>query len=580
MPKSSGLGAYHYLGRSDSLDWRTHLFFAIPSALSGFIYDYQRLGGGPVGSWSLLIAVTILIPIVTIELLSQALGKSGWSRPRPIVVGIILLFAGFLRGAVFFFLGGAFGLIPGDDLVFRLIGGPLYVLAIYMVGNYIVLASLDHRRMASTLETERANLKLSKQGFETQLNQLRLAQMSRVRELLAPAIWELEKLLKDASTSKDASRAILALRELNDEIVRPLSHNMIRSFELPVFTRGVSQRSRLGQFVLPAQVRLSRIIPITAFAPFVAVISYSAVSALANPVEALLVSLFVTSVLTLELSIVKRVLGKRVGLLRTAVLLALALGFLLGGTAWLLMSEPVLNLPVEIHLPAFIFFVITMLVFLVLGIVQMQRNQVTEDLEAANEDLRLLNSQLRQRVWLSQKTLATELHGSVQAALNASAMRLAQLKNPKAADLDRVRQDLDTAMQRLGQDDYLSGQSFEELLEELCELWEGSCDIDYQVSEQASAALAADSGAAYCTLEIIREAVNNAIRHGNAKNVQIQVGLKGELLELKVTNDGTQTQLSSPGLGSAIYQELALDYRLKVGSPTILWAKVPLSPAD
>ncbi len=579
MPKSTGLGAYHYIGRSDSLNWRTHIFFAIPATLTGILFDYPRLGGGSIPGWTLLILVAILTPIVVIELLSQALGKSSWQKPKPMVVIGILIVAGLSRGAVFYFLGGAFGLVPADDLVFRLVGGPLYVGAIYMVGNYILLASIDHRRISSTLQEERANLKLSKQSFETQLTTLRLAQMSRVRELLAPAIWELGKLLKDASLSKDASRAIGALRQLNDEIVRPLSHSMIQKFELPVLTKGVSQRSRLGQFVLPSRVTLGSTLPLTAFAPFVAVITYSSTSALLDPLRALLAAVVVTSILTLELMIIKRLFGKATVSLPVAVFSSLAVGTLLGATTWVMVSYEFLALPSDIGLQTLVFFIMTMIVFLMLGIAQMQRNQATEELEEAVEDLRLLTSQLRQQVWLSQKTLATELHGSVQAALNASAMRLALMPNPTPEDLDRVRLDIDIAMQRLGENDYLDGQSIEELLEQICELWEGSCEISYRLDPQSSSALADDSAAAYCTLEVIREAVNNAIKHGEAKQIEINVTLNAGVIELTVTNNGNSTQLSSPGLGSSLYQELALDYKLSLGTPTKFWAKIPLSPS-
>ena len=579
MHKSTGLGAYHYLGRRDSLDWRTHLMFAGPALLTGIIFDYPRLGGGPVGAWTLLVLFAILVPVVVIELLSQVLGKNGWTKPKPIVVGLVLLLAGFARGATFYFVGGAFGFVPEQDMAYRLIGGPLYVLAAYMVSNYIVLASLDHRTIASRLRDERANLKISKQSFETQLTNLRLAQMSRVRELLAPAIWELGKLLKDASVSKDASRAIDALRKLNEDVVRPLSHSMIQKFEAPLLTTGLSRRARLGQFVLPAEVQLGKTIPLTAFAPFVAIISYSSISSLLSPLEALTAAFVVTGILTLQLWIIKRLVGKRVVSIQLAIFSSLATGSLLGLNAWAMVTFEFLSLPSEVAPQAFVLFLMTMLVFLLLGIVQMQRNQVTEELEQAVEDLRLLNSQLRQQVWLSQKTLATELHGSVQAALNASALRLAQLENPTPKDLDRVRIDIDNAMQRLGDDDYLDGQSVEELLEQICDLWEGSCEVDYRISEEASSALADDSAAAYCTLEVIREAVNNAIKHGQAKTIQIEATLAPGLIELVVINDGADTQLRTPGVGSALYQELALDHKLSFGNPTKFWAQIPFSPS-
>lgn len=276
---------------------------------------------------------------------------------------------------------------------------------------------------------------------------------------------------------------------------------------------------------------------------------------------------------------IKRLVGRASVPLVWAVITSLGVGSLLGATSWLMVSNEFLSLPSEVAIQSVVFFVMTMIVFLMLGVVQMQRNQATDELEAAVEDLRLLNSQLRQQVWLSQKTLATELHGSVQAALNASAMRLALIENPAPEDLERVKSDIDKAMQRLGVDDYLDGQSIEELLEQICDLWEGTCEINYRLSPAASSALADDSAAAYCTLELIREAVNNAIKHGEAKQVEVIADIKGEVIELTVTNDGHSTQLSGPGLGSSLYQELALDYKLSLGNPTTLWAKVPLSPS-
>lgn len=578
MPKSTGLGAYHYLGRFDSLNWRTHIFFAVPATLTGILFDYPRLGGGPAGSWALLIAVSILTPIIVMELMSQLLGKANWTKPKPMTVVGILIVAGLARGLVIYYLGGAFGIVPEEDLLYRLIGGPLYVGASYMVGNYILLASIDHRRISAVLEEERANLKLSKQSFEAQLLNLRIAQMTRVRDLLAPAIWELGKLLKDASLSKDASRAIAALRQLNDEVVRPLSHSMTSQFQLPALTRGLSQRARLGQFVLPARVKLAGIFPVTAFAPFVAVISYSATSSLMGPIDALLAAAGSTAVLTVQLLGLKLLVRNREVSLFAATFISLLAGLTLAASTVVMVSSEFLSLPSQIALQAAVFIVLTMLVFLALGVVQMQRNEATQELELAVEDLRLLTSQLRQQVWLSQKTLATELHGSVQAALNASAMRLAQLQSPTTEDLDRVRLDIDKAMQRLGDNDYLGGQSIEELLEQICDLWEGSCRIDYRVSDIASSALADDSAAAYCVLEVIREAVNNAIKHGSAAELNIEVDFASELILVEVTNDGNQSQLNTPGLGSALYQELTHDYKLTLGSPTKLEAKIPLSP--
>lgn len=576
MPKSSGLGAYHSLGRPDALNWRVHVLFALPAVTTGLIYDYPRLGGS-LNAWILLIVVAVIVPVLVIELLAQLVGKQNWKKSRPLVSGAILLIAGFARGLTFLLLGGAFGIVPATDIPFRLVGGPIFVLSIYMLFNYIVLARLDHRRISGELQQEREKLTLSRQSFEAELTTLRFAQMSRVRELLAPALWELGKLLKDASLSRDASSAIAALRNLNDQVVRPLSHSMASQVEIPIVPKSSDLRARVGQFVLPKFVSAGIAFQVTAFAPFIAVFAYSTLSSLNGPFLALLFSLTATSVLTGQIWLFRKLTAGIRAPIWGAVASTVLATLVIAGTTMLLLRIPIFNFPQGLELQVLVFFAVTMFSFLVLGVVQLQRNQVTEELEGAVEELRILTAQLRQEVWLSQKILATELHGSVQAALNASALRLAQMTNPTAADLDRVREDVDRAISELGQRNYMEGQSFEDLMEQMCELWEGSCEINYRLTEDASSALADNPGAAYCTLEVVREAVNNAIRHGQSKCIDIDIKMKNELLALEVVNDGSKLAATGQGFGSQLYEELTLSHNLTVGQKTKLRALVPLS---
>lgn len=576
MPKSSGLGAYHSLGRPDALNWRVHALFALPALTTGLIYDYPRLGGS-ITAWLLLIVVAIIVPILVIELLAQLVGKQKWKKSRPLVSGAILLVAGFFRGITFLFLGGAFDIVPPTDLPFRLVGGPIFVLTLYMLFNYIILARMDHRRISGELQQERQKLNLSRQSFEAELTTLRFAQMSRVRELLAPALWELGKLLKDASLSRDASSAIAALRNLNDQVVRPLSHSIATHVDMPEAPSPLALRARVGQFVIPKLVSAGVAFQVTAFAPFIAVFAYSTLSSINGPFLALLFSLLATSILTVQIWLFRQMTsGIQAPIWGAASATALA-SLVTGGTTILLLRIPIFNFPTGLELQVMVFFAVTMLSFLVLGVVQLQRNQVTGELEAAVEELRILTAKLRQEVWLSQKILATELHGSVQAALNSSALRLAQLTSPTAADLDRVREDVDRAISDLGQRNYMEGQSFEDLVEQMCELWEGSCDINYRLTEEASSALADNSGAAYCTLEVVREAVNNAIRHGKAKSIEVVIRMQDELLALKVVNDGSHLLSKEQGFGSQLYQELTLSHKLSFGKKTRFEALIPLS---
>ena len=61
---------------------------------------------------------------------------------------------------------------------------------------------------------------------------------------------------------------------------------------------------------------------------------------------------------------------------------------------------------------------------------QLQRKTTTEKLAGVNQQLEILNASLRQELWLNRRRTASVLHGPVQAALFASAMKLSQTAEP------------------------------------------------------------------------------------------------------------------------------------------------------
>ena len=566
------------LGRPNSLNWRTHLLFAIPALASALTFDYPRLGGS-FAAWVVLTLFSILIPVATIEFLSQLLGKSSWTKSRPITVVAILVIAGLARGATFLVFGGVLGLVPETELSFRLVGAPIFVLAIYATFDTLVQAYLEHNRVAGALKDERNALKESQQGFAAELNRLQQEQITRVREAMAPAIWELKKLLNDASLSQDASSAITALRTINDDLVRPLSHS-IAKLEPEPQTGYVSSRSRFGQFVLPARMRVGQAAQMGIFVPFTAVMSYSSLSALLSPGYSLLVALVATTLYSGQLAIWRKFLGHKYLSTQTVLGLTILIGLQIGLSTSLIVFFTPLGLPLTLIWQSMLFFLQSFIGLFLIGVVQAQRDLALEESRAINDELRLLNAQLRQQVWLDQQVLAKDLHGLVQGALTSSALRLSQTDKPTSQDLERVRQDVDKAMEKVGNSDYLEGQSFEDLMEQLCELWEGSCQVDYRVSSSASEEFEASSALAYCTLEVVREALNNAIKHGKAKSVFIEINRSDQAIALRVENDGLVPSESKAGFGSQIFEELTLSHKLITTDKTVFSALVPITQAE
>jgi signal transduction histidine kinase len=159
------------------------------------------------------------------------------------------------------------------------------------------------------------------------------------------------------------------------------------------------------------------------------------------------------------------------------------------------------------------------------------------------------------------------LHGPVQAALYASAIRLAQSKRPSKKLLQDVNSDLALALDALSFDKN-EATSVRALIREIIDVWSGVCEIDFNVPKAVYDLTKRNSNAAESFVEIIREAISNAIKHGGATEIEVTAKLDKGIIRLSVMNNGkvpTQAEAST-GYGTQILNELALAWNLETSA--------------
>jgi signal transduction histidine kinase len=547
------------LGGKHALNWRTHLFFALPSVVTGLINDYGRLGGDPV-SWFIVVVAGFAITVASIEVLEQIHIRL-FGKPKILSNIAILLLAGLIRGATVFYVGWLLGVMPESELWFRLSAAPLYVLAVYMVFNTLVVAYLYQREIDQELRREQYSLNQSRLEFAQEIDRLRLAQRSRIIEMVTPSLWEISKHLNDAKLSKDASAIVRALRGLNEDVVRPLSHELAKRFDPPTLTAAAPFLTKLGRLTLPKRTTLGQSLAVgwTALTSFV--LGYSMLSASSNPLQGLVTALVLTSWFGLVTYALKSLTVNLEHPTWLGFVASIPAGALVGLTAWPFTFWETLTLPPTFLVQSSVFFSIAFPSIYLMAVANNQSEISQAQLRAIVEELRLLNSQLRQQVWLDQKMLATELHGSVQATLHATALQLSKIDQPTIADLEKVRDAVDRALARLGQTSYLEGESFDQVLADISEVWEDTCKIEFHIQPQAQQALEQQS-LARSTIEVLREAITNAIKHGKAKNIRVSITKNGQLLDLVVDNDGSEIVAGQGGLGASVIAELTHSHTL------------------
>ncbi len=203
-----------------------------------------------------------------------------------------------------------------------------------------------------------------------------------------------------------------------------------------------------------------------------------------------------------------------------------------------------------------------------------------EILEHQNKQLSLEMTLFEQQVWAARRSWSLVVHGSVQASLTAALTRLSAAE-VTAQTRAQAKKDLERAITALSSTPQfnlkLSGA-----LKDLVDTWQGVCDIEIEIETALKRQISKDSKLSMCINEILKEAVSNAVRHGNARSLSVQIAeLEKGLLVIEVANDGRPPVFDRRhGLGSSMLDELTLKWQLAYvenRDQTVLLAHLPFS---
>jgi anti-sigma regulatory factor (Ser/Thr protein kinase) len=177
-------------------------------------------------------------------------------------------------------------------------------------------------------------------------------------------------------------------------------------------------------------------------------------------------------------------------------------------------------------------------------------------------ELEILIAVLRRELWRERRRLSLTVHGPIQSALVAAAVTLSR-PGFVAEQIPALAGTLDQAMAHI---DRSAGAPppIEAAARDLSALWVDSAHVDFRSSADVSAAIDADEALRAVVIEVMREGVSNAIRHGSADRIDIALSRpRPEVITVMITDDGDGAPSSTvPGLGSAMFDEVALGWCL------------------
>ena len=551
------------------------VLFLIPAFGVGLIFDQTR-SDAPL-EYRLLSATIGYIATITPLLIARIFLPNKPRPSRPALMMAIFLLAGLIRGATLLEVSILSGEFQEGELLYRLVGGPLFTLISLILNAILVSNYARHKEALVSLAAERLRLQVRSAGVLARVQQQQEELSEKVESLIRPAIRKIQETLSSAS-----SEAVIgSLRDAADEVIRPLSREVAEgqddlNFESePAAVRvksALPKRVVLGEFLLPfwaATMSIGLLVSSTVL--------------LEEPLTALLVMAFIfllifgfgriVQVLTIKLE---------VPTFAAWVIVPLVYAFPLSSFFLLKPLIGMQSTDAQIFTMMFFEWNLGLLLFLA-QLVQLQRRETTERLEDVNKQLEVISSRLSQELWLNRKRMAALLHGPVQAALYASAMGMAQTKNPSPEYLARVQKDIESSLEQLNNPNRLESVTLLSVLDQVKDLWSGSVEINIDIQNDLEAAITKEPLTCDATIEVTRELVTNSIKHGQANQVQVRISeIDSSRFSVEVIDNGQALdEAATPGYGTKVLNELSLNWeRTRSGDTTRSYAEMVLAAGN
>jgi signal transduction histidine kinase len=451
-----------------------------------------------------------------------------------------------------------------DQLKFAPVGtlGQMFTMAL------VIGAVRFSRSLNNQVADDRLALAAIQVHLREELESKKSSLMQEINQMLAPVLAKIQSGISTAS-----SAIVPIIHDAIDGVVRPLSHTLdsqsetyrLENLKRQTIKRSISIKGLKDGFTRKADLRItvSPWLSITVYLLFPLlslVYLYEFAAFLKIGIPFLLVS-------STSMFVFQRFASARKVPTYQAYLISFFISIIQGA---LFELNPAVNSDLynQESIRA-LSFSITFLTFFS-AFFDLNLNRIRENTYAANainQEIAHNISVVRQRLWYIHKRLSRQIHGGLQGELQAMALQLSNNKEVRPEGLTAFLDELNFGLLNEGFKE--KSPEISEYLEELQEFWQGITSITYDVSAATTKHISSNTILLECMNEVIREAINNAIKHASATNISISISDRtGNLIALEVVNDVVKSESSAStdkGLGSKIYDEICQSWKLEQG---------------
>ena len=562
--------AWQRLGDPAALSLPVALIY-LPFAFAGPLFiDTVRMGGSVV-SWFLVGLVGWVALVATFTVVRWIIGPLRRGRSLATVAAITLSVTA--RSIALTLTAQGLDLTPVAEFAYRL-NSAIFTQSALLIASAIVVSSyVHHGRLAADLLDRQRRLTQMSTESRMRLERLRERISGQVRRAIDPLIAQLDDLSRRAGSCGDGLQE--SIQQIVDEELRPLSQRLADAASLPESEGGGTEPVKLSRPPIPRQVSLGLLLrPLPSGLLAILLASSQAIRA-STVLDGVLFTVVISVSLGVSVALMRRMLMRvrtsvSVGIVLATVVVAVVFALIVA-----LWERSPLPMPPDLQWAALYSGAFIGVLLALEYVVNERRTATEEQLRSSLEELQAHSSMLRQHEYIASRQLSYVVHGSVQTALNAAALRLSLAEHPDEALLTTIRSDIDEAIGRID----TSGSAYVMLVQTLAglvELWEGTAQVIWSMDHRTVRLLAESPPTAASVGEIVTECASNAIRHGRARQVKVRIQAMGDVIEVRVTDDGCGLPgVIEPRLGTRMLEELCLTWeRTSTEAGTVVVAQL------
>lgn len=487
-----------------------------------------------------------------------------------LAVGAAGLVRGFVVQVAFVEMG--FAEATTDGYVSRMVPSFFTISFAFLVGAAGVAAVSAYRDTAGLLLAEQRRLVALLETSVSGIEERQTDALERVQERLDT---ELRTLVLETTPS-----AVTSLESLAGDVVRPLSHSLAR--EMPQWDADIPDTAPRVRWIdvwrdpVPSAAIRPLVLPAAML-----VIALPAAFLVYTPARGLTTVIAGTAALVGVLVLGRRWLvwrpPRRASLVWLAVLVILIVAAVLTSRAAIIGER---GDPSAGAIPSLTLFVVPVfgLIIATVSMMGARMRNITAELESITRQLKWNLARINTQQWEQTGRLSRALHGPVQSMLHARLLKLRRELDAGAVstvgleDLERdLREALASALSPA------QPRPLADVLTDVAVTWEGLAAVSWAVDPAAAADIDRDPLCTHVLADLASEAVSNAVRHGKATRVDVDIDLDGggeDLVRLRVTDNGSVPESEGVGLGTTLLTRCTHDWSLG-RDPTTLTARLP-----